>query len=690
MVAETGIYITWVTGAIIVSLAFMPIFKPPYAKLTIDGLIDMFRRYWAHIILVFSVYVWKDIFDGLDRSIMANTRIDMTPYVYAIEGDVVLWIQEGFRSVLLDQFLTHFYVMGFMSVTFSSLIYPIYFDDRHMADRICLSIFWVYIFALPFYILFNVRVTGDHIPAMETIAYDLTPEIHNWFTRIDPFTNGMPSLHIGLPFAVWLTLQKWDEDGRWRKFSNFILLFISVTAFTIIYLGIHWLLDIIGGMLIAMLAVKMSQKTHKSIWRIFDERRFSHRLARMLNNPRDSISSSIQLFKKLIEPYQEPGKKQTSFFIATLLISTSGILLWDATHQNLPLEGAEWPTSAAGSGEWLITIEELPDETIFVAAWNTTSLDNRTISTKPWATTPKVTTSDLGFALFTDDRIDYFEFDGEKGILQPLFRTYTEDIILDISIASDNDEVNIVILHDNSIKIVNKNGGTIPIPEALNSTAITSSNNMIAWASNSTFGPIVNITSLDFLINTNIEINSKDFLSDQTLLSENIVLDYKNSTISELEMDGNWLVAVVDLGPIDRLILIDIFTGNQTILGDPLWQSSSPSISDDNIAFLQISSWNPALTLDDQPDNNDVWIYDIDTNLSTQLTFDQVNEQQPQVLKGSVAWLENRPSSSPVLIVHSLEEIFQPYSSVVIQAAILMLIPLIFVWSSQSIKENKT
>jgi hypothetical protein len=155
-------------------------------------------------------------------------------------------------------------------------------------------------------------------------------------------------------------------------------------------------------------------------------------------------------------------------------------------------------------------------------------------------------------------------------------------------------------------------------------------------------------------------------------------------------MDGNWLVAVVDLGPIDRLILIDILTGNQTILGDPLWQSSSPSISDNNIAFLQISGWNPTLTIDDQPNNNDVWLYNMETNLSTQLTFDQVNEQHPQVLKGSVAWLETRPSSSPVLIVHSLEEIFQPYSSVVIQTAILMLIPLIFVWSSQSIKENKT
>ena len=155
--------------------------------------------------VVFSVYLWKDLLDQLDRILMANTQLDMTPYVYAIEGDIVLWIQDAFQNELLSIALTHFYVMGFMTATFASFVYPIYFDDRHMADRVSLSMFWVYVLAIPFYLFFNVRVTGDHIPAMETIAYDLTPEIHNWFTRIDPFTNGMPSLHIGLPFAVWLT-----------------------------------------------------------------------------------------------------------------------------------------------------------------------------------------------------------------------------------------------------------------------------------------------------------------------------------------------------------------------------------------------------------------------------------------------------------------------------------------------------
>ena len=81
MAVGSGIYITWITGAILISVAMMPIFKPPYAKVRIEGFIDMFRRYWAHMIVVFSVYLWKDILDGLDRILMANTQLDMTPYV---------------------------------------------------------------------------------------------------------------------------------------------------------------------------------------------------------------------------------------------------------------------------------------------------------------------------------------------------------------------------------------------------------------------------------------------------------------------------------------------------------------------------------------------------------------------------------------------------------------------------------
>ena len=102
MATGSGIYLTWITGAIILSLALMPIFKPNYAKISISGFIDMFRRYWAHMVIVFSVYLWKDLLDQLDRILMANTYLDFTPYVYAVEGDIVLWIQQAILNGLLS------------------------------------------------------------------------------------------------------------------------------------------------------------------------------------------------------------------------------------------------------------------------------------------------------------------------------------------------------------------------------------------------------------------------------------------------------------------------------------------------------------------------------------------------------------------------------------------------------------
>ena len=376
MAAGTGIYITWVTGSILISIAMIPVFKPSYARVSMDGFVDMFRRYWAHMLVVFSVYLWKDLLDGLDRVLMANTQLDMTFVVYAIEGDIVLWIQEGLRNEVLDVALTHFYVMGFMTATFASFILPIYFDDRHMADRVSLSMFWVYVLAIPFYLFLNVRVTGDYISGMETVAYDLTPEIHNWFNRIDPFTNGMPSLHIGLPFAIWLTMHRWDEDGRWGRFRVLLIAFIILTAFSILYLGIHWILDIIGGMAIAILAVNVTAKTHEPIWRVADERLFTRRLARVLDQPSKSVKNVLGSIASLLDPIKEPGKEQTGAFIVALVILTGSVLLWDATHQRIAIDHAQSPTSASGSGEWLVWVEDSENSGVSITARNITSSEN--------------------------------------------------------------------------------------------------------------------------------------------------------------------------------------------------------------------------------------------------------------------------------------------------------------------------
>ena len=454
MAVGTSIYLTWITGAIVISIAMMPFFKPDYAKIHMSGFVDMFRRYWAHMIVVFSVYLWKDLLDQLDRILMANTQLDMTPYVYAIEGDIVLWIQESLSNSLLSIGLTHFYVMGFMAITFSSFVYPIFFDDRYMADRVSLSMFWVYILAIPFYLFFNVRVTGNYIPEMETIAYDLTPQIQNWFIQIDPFTNGMPSLHIGLPFAIWLTLERWDSDERWLRYRRLLLLFIAITAFTILYLGIHWVSDIIGGIIVAVIAVEITSRTHGPIWQFADERLFSRRLARAIDDPRKWLSESLILIKSIFHPLQKPSSTQTKAFIATLLILTSSVLLWDATHQDFPIEGVN-PTNAAGSEGWVVGIEEI-DQDINIKLWNVSAQEETIIQGFNWINPPSIELSNNSLVLFDGFHLDFFQLnDNSLDMIEPTF-SITQDIFLEqVSIGENSQgEPYLVLIKNETIEII--------------------------------------------------------------------------------------------------------------------------------------------------------------------------------------------------------------------------------------------
>ena len=694
MAAGTGIYITWITGAIILSIAMMPLFKPPYAKLRLEGFIDMFRRYWAHMIVVFSVYLWKDLLDGMDRVLMASTKLDMTPYVYAIEGDIVLWVQQEMRNAALDQMLTHFYVMGFMTATFASFLYPIYFDDRHMADRVSLSMFWVYIIAIPFFLFFNVGVTGDHIPSMQTIAYDLTPEIHNWFTRIDPFSNGMPSLHIGLPFAIWLTMQRWDEDGRWVNYRNFLIIFMLVTAFSIIYLGIHWIVDIIGGMAVAILAVELTAKTHSSIWRVADERLFSRRLARAIADPGKSLRGTLSSVYSVFEPLKEPNKRQTSVIIATLLLSTGFVLLWDATHQDFPVEGVEWPTSAAGSDGWLVSVEEVPDGSLEISVWNVSDEVGSVVSGAAWETAPMVSISGPFLALHDAQRVDFYELQSNETEFSPKFSRTESNPVLDVAIAeSISGEPLLVIVHEDSLEVIDGEQGSIETTFlGAPFSIVAASGQLLAWADTTASQPTVNVTSLEgprIAISLVLDAGATESQDEYLEQVSGVAVDYENAEVVDIAMDPMWVTAVVDVGPVNRTILVNILTGEQTMISEPVWPSSSPSVAHGRVAFLQIPLWDPSLDPEDIVTNRDVYLHEIADNTTLAITHDEdVDQSDPQVLLNNVAWVEVDADGVSALTVYS-EETFEPYSSVILQSAILMLIPLIFLWAYQATSERR-
>jgi membrane-associated phospholipid phosphatase len=701
--AGTAVYITWVTASLLGGILLMPIFRPAGKRVTLAGFVDMFRRYWLHVALVFSIYLWKDLLDGLDRILMANTHLDMTPFVYAIEGDLVLWVQQTFLNDMLTFVLTHYYVAGYMLLTYTASLYFTYFDDRWMADRVLLSMFFVYALAVPFYLFFNVRVTGDHIPEMETLAYHLTPEIQTWFTRIDPFTNGMPSLHIGIPFTVWLGLHRWDHDERWVKYRKFVGAYIVVTAFTIIYLGIHWFVDIVGGIIVSFLAVNLADKCHTWLWYRLDERTFNARLAWLLadiNNPKLVLSGWIS---RSVNWIKTPSKAQTGTAIMLLFASTGGVLLYDATHQDFPAEGVTHPEAAAGADGWLVALDtdengnlsaviiDIENDRNYHDILYLNEDGNQSVWGLDYADT-EVLISENHAIIWQGYRIITLKFSNPGNHADG--RT-TGPLYTDLALLDDSDDMNAKLFAIDDGVIINLQSNEYhevftPISDD-DVILIDGEGNSLAWVTEGS--PLTaNILSLDGVQNTlSVEVNATvDSAKDEQVLAlTGTEVDYANASITGISFDNDYLVAEVNLSAVTRLVMVNLDTGEQRIIGDPLFPVANPSIGHGVVA------WQHKWGLNSIDPNNaeldwDVKYHIISENRSYQLhTEDEFNQTAPQVMQGHIAWLQDSGGEEPPeVIIYSLEETFEPYSSRTLQVAIIALIPLLTIWMIQRQKEN--
>ena len=218
------------------------------------------------------------------------------------------------------------------------------------------------------------------------------------------------------------------------------------------------------------------------------------------------------------------------------------------------------------------------------------------------------------------------------------------------------------------------------------------SGNSIAWSfDDDTSGPTVYTSSLTdassitaVYLDVIAEIDQDEFLSEQS----GIEVNYSESKIVDIAVDDQLIVAVVDVGPINRTVFADTVSGMQTMISTPIWESSSPSIGNGNVAFLQIPRFQPGAPNSENSEENQVFIYQIESNQTEQLTFDEdESHSSPQALLGGVGWIETSNGEAE-LKWYNLEETFEPYSSVILQTSVVLLIPLVFTWARQKQSER--
>lgn len=197
------------------------------------------------IILVVIIHFLEVNF--IDSIITKVIGYDCTPTVQSIEDGIVFWFSQHWSTALLAFFVFIYIVLYPFTLWFS----PLYFlltDNKKAMKTFAYSLLLIYVIALPFYLFLpvtNVYVYYGVPSALNVII----PDVEEFFYTTTTNNNCFPSLHVAMALLIAKTVT-FTHNKRFMYLAYFSAICVSCS---VIYLAIHWMVDVIGGILLAFM-----------------------------------------------------------------------------------------------------------------------------------------------------------------------------------------------------------------------------------------------------------------------------------------------------------------------------------------------------------------------------------------------------------------------------------------------------
>ncbi|AFZ71868.1 phosphatase PAP2 family protein [Natronobacterium gregoryi] len=183
--------------------------------------------------------------------------IQLTWLFYELEGEFVLVFQ-SVASPELTAYFSAIYVYGyaflliFPGIAYFALSNTIYF--RQLLAAYSLN----YTIGLVFYLVVIALGPRNVMPDLlaGTMVYDASPEYHHFTRQLNSSTNVFPSLHTSLSVTVAIFAYRTREQyPRWTPVAVVIALSVVIST---MYLGFHWVIDVVAGIALAAGCVALS------------------------------------------------------------------------------------------------------------------------------------------------------------------------------------------------------------------------------------------------------------------------------------------------------------------------------------------------------------------------------------------------------------------------------------------------
>ncbi len=180
----------------------------------------------------------------------------MTQTFYELEGELIIWFQSYDYTVLI-QFFSFIYIYAYVFL----LIFPVlaYFalSDTRAFRQLLTAYTLNYGLGLIIYFLVIAFGPRNMMPEMfETTLYDFQPRYQHLTREVNEYRNVFPSLHTSLAMTVGMfAVMTRDEYPKWVPVAVFLAISVAVST---MYLGIHWAIDVVAGIILAAFSVGVS------------------------------------------------------------------------------------------------------------------------------------------------------------------------------------------------------------------------------------------------------------------------------------------------------------------------------------------------------------------------------------------------------------------------------------------------
>ena len=243
---------------------YFPLFVPVECRKRKRGYTarQLINGYWTYTLAAAAVYGLMQAQFPIQRHLNLFVDYDCTAYIEHIEGGLVV----GFQSIstpVLTYLMTFVYLVLFSSIMIFTFLVLAYTEQTAALKRFSLVFSLNYLIAFPFYLLFPVTVTGYALPDVQPLMYELHPLIYASITTVDPLDNCFPSLHAALVFSALLIIY----GTNLRRYRIFLTFAFPTVVFATLYLGVHWVIDIVAGMALSVFTLQIADHYGERILR---------------------------------------------------------------------------------------------------------------------------------------------------------------------------------------------------------------------------------------------------------------------------------------------------------------------------------------------------------------------------------------------------------------------------------------